>query len=168
MEHGPAHVTFYQREHPVAAGRGTFAGQEQEENRKHEDAGERDAERDQNTELSESARPGEHQRQKADRGSKRAKKNRFAKIFHRFAHGRGMILAVITRLLVTAENKDREIDSEPDEDRAEADGHHVELAENQEPGGQRDEAAEEQRNSHAEQWQPAAETGVKNSAHEKD
>ena len=96
------------------------AWEEQKENRHHENAGEGDAERDQDTELRKSARPRQHQGEKANRCRERPEENRLAQIFHGLADGGRMIFAVITRLLVAAENQDREIDSEADEDRAKA------------------------------------------------
>ena len=75
-----------------------------------------------------------------------------------------MIGPFIARLLVTAENQNREVDSEPDEDRAESDRHHVELVENQKTGGERDETTEQKRESHSKQRQPAMKTDEENCA----
>ena len=81
---------------------------------------------------------------------------------------RGMIGAFIARLLVTAENQNREIDSEPDQNRAESDRHHVEPVENQEADRERDQAAKQERNPHADQRQPAMEADIENSADQQD
>ena len=75
-----------------------------------------------------------------------------------------MIGSFIARLLVTAENQNRKINSEPDEDRAESDRDHIKLVENQKTGGERDKAAEQKRESHSKQRQPAMKTDVENCA----
>ena len=80
----------------------------------------------------------------------------------------GVVAAFVARLLVAAENQDREIDAEPNEDRAHPDRHHVELVENEEPDREGDEAAEEERKPHPEERKPAAETNKKNRADEQD
>jgi hypothetical protein len=112
------------------------ARQEEEKHRHHQDAREKNADRDQHTELRETGRIREQQREKTDRGRERAEEDRAAQIFYRDGDGGAVIVAVVTRLLVASENENREIDPESDEDGAEANRHHIELTENQQPGGE--------------------------------
>src|SRR5947208_561556 len=158
MKHRPPHIPFHERKHPIVPRRRTPAREKQKENGQHENSGERDAERDEDAELGKPPGTGQHQREKTDRGRERAEENGPAEALDRVAYRCRMIFAVVARLLVAAENEDGEIDSETNENRAEPDSHHVELAKNQETGGERDETAEQERNSHSEQGQPAAET----------
>ncbi len=82
----------------------------------------------------------------------------------RLAHGFRPLLALVARLLVAAINKDGEIDAQPDEDGAEADRDHVQFAEDENTGGESDQAAEKQRDAHAKEGEPAVKTGVENAA----
>ena len=166
MAHGPAHVILDHRKHPILPRRGTFPRQKKKEHRHHEDAGEGDAERDQNSELGESLRARQHQRHEADGRRQRAKENGFTQAFDRFADGRLMIDTFIARLLVTSENQNGKVDSQSDQDRAEPDGHHVELVENQQAGRERHQAAEQQGQTHPDERQPAMESDIKNSSHQ--
>ena len=75
------------------------------------------------------ARAGEEERKEADRRREGAEENRAAEFRDSFLDRRGVRGPFVPRLLVTAENQDREIHSQTDEDRAHPDCDHVELAE---------------------------------------
>src|SRR5215203_3432737 len=141
--HGPFHVVLHETENPIVALWMALVRQENEEDRDHEESGEEDADGDQNTELGEAGRAAQEQRQKADRGGKRAEKDVPPEILDRQRDRFRVIFAIVARLLITAENQNGEVDAETDEDRAKTDRHHVELAKNQESGRERDEAAKE-------------------------
>ena len=142
--------------------------QEEEEDRHHEEAGEENADRDQDSELREAGGAAQEQGEETNRGGESSEKNRASEILDRFADRAGVIAAVVPRLLITAENQDREIDSEPDENGAEADRDHVEFPKNQHPGGECDQTAKQERESHSEKRNPAPKTSVENSADQND
>src|SRR5205085_8016083 len=129
MEDGPADVIFHQGEHPVVAGRRTLARKKQEENSQHENTGERDAESYQDPELGEPARSSEHKSEKPNCRRERPEKNRLAESFDSLADSGRMILAIVARLLVAPKNQDREINPNPDENRAEPHRYHVQFKE---------------------------------------
>src|SRR4051794_675582 len=79
-----------------------------------------------------------------------------------------MLAAVIARLLITPKDKDREINSEPDQDRAKTDRDHVELAENENADRERDETTKQERESHAEERQPPIEAEPEDCAYQHD
>ena len=79
-----------------------------------------------------------------------------------------MIDAFIARLLVTAKNQNREVDSQPDQDRAESDRHHVEFMKNEEAGRERHQTAKQQGQAHPDERHPATEANVENAADEND
>jgi hypothetical protein len=142
VSHRPPHVAFHGAEHPVAVQRPARARDEQEEDREHEKPREKDADRDQDAELGKARRVAQEQREKADRRGERAEEDRAAEISNRLVDSCGVVEAVVACLLVATEDEDREVDAEADEDRAEADRHHVQLAEYQQPDRQRHDTAE--------------------------
>ena len=88
---------------------------------------------------------------KPDRGGEGAKEYRPSQFRHRGRDRLPVRLAVGARLLIAAENQDGKIDSEPDEDGAETDRDHVQLAEDEKADGQADQAGKQQGESHARQ-----------------
>ena len=64
-----------------------LARNEKKENRHHEQAGERNADRDQNAELREPGGAAQQQREKSDRRGQRAEENRAPEVCNRFGNG---------------------------------------------------------------------------------
>ncbi len=141
---------------------------EQKENARHEKSGDEDADRNQRAELGEAARVGEEEGEEADRGGERAEENGAAELGDRFCNRRGVLTPFVSRLLIAAEDQDGKIDTEADENGAHSDRHHVELVEDEETGGERDEATKEERKSHPHERQPATEANVENAADKED
>jgi len=127
-----------------------------------------DRDRDQRAELGEAARVGEEESEKSYRSGERAEENGAAELGDRFCNRRGVFNPFVPRLLIPAEDQDGKIHAEPNEDGAHSDRYHVELVEDEEPGGERDEAAKEERESHTHERQPATKAGVENSTDKED
>ena len=81
--------------------------------------------------MGETHRAAQDQRQKTNCCGKRAKKNRAAKFCHRCGDCLLILLAINARLLVAAEDQDREVDTKSDQNGAETDRDHAECPENQ-------------------------------------
>ena len=131
-EHAPD-IVFHERPRSNrAAADGERSRVKRKKTRHHEERGHEDADRDEHAELGEAGRAGEQEQgEEADRRGQGAEKNRAAEFRDGFLDRRGVRGPFVPRLLVTAENQNREVDPESDEDRAETDRDHVELAENE-------------------------------------
>src|SRR5262249_52449402 len=113
---------------------------EQKQDCAHEKSREKNPDCNQHAQLRETHRAAQNQREKTDCGSERAKEYRAAKLRHGSRNRLLIFLAVDSRLLITAENQNREIDAESNQDCAEPDRDHVESAEAKQPDRERDQA----------------------------
>src|SRR5439155_9429035 len=109
----------------------------------------------------------QNQSKKSYRGRERAEKNCASKFGHRRRNRLLIFLAVNSRLLIAAEDQDREIDAESDQDGAEADCNHAQSAEDKQSDRKRDEAGKQKRETHSEQRQPPSKADEENDSDEK-
>ena len=93
--------------------------------------------------MGETHRAAQDQRQKTNCCGKCAKKNRAAKFCHRRSDGLLIFLAIKSGLLVAAEDQDRKVDAESDQNRTETDRDHAQPSEDQQPGCKCDQTREQ-------------------------
>ena len=91
---------------------------EQEQNRAHEQAGHKNADGNERTELGKGHRATQHQSEKAYSCCERTKEHRAAEFCYRHNNGLLMWFAISARLQVASDDENREIHTEADKDRA--------------------------------------------------
>ena len=115
------------------------------QNRAHKKAGEENADCDQDTELRETHRPAQDEREKSDRGCKRTKKYGPAKFCNRRGNGTAMRLTIGPCLLIASKDEDREINAEANQNGAKTHAHHAELSKNEQAKRKRNQTREQER-----------------------
>ncbi len=147
--------------HPIVLRRLLSPAKKHKKERHHEQRSQADAECDEHAELREAARAAQEENQKARGCGESAEENAFRELIDR--RGDGLLLGEsgAAARLVAAVKEHAEIDAEPDEDRAAADGDAVELAENERSEGDGDERADREHADKGEQGTEAAKSQIK-------
>ena len=149
--------------------RRNFCADEGEEDRHHEQAGAEDAEGDEHAELREARGLAEQKTEERGGGGERAEDDAPALAAERGGDGALVVGAGFALALVDGVEHHAEIDAEADEDRAEADGDHVQLVKDERAEGDRDHAAKrEHRHDGAERADAAEAERRKTSGDEHD
>ena len=153
---------------PVVALAAEFLADESKEDRRHEQPGAQDAKRDEHPELGKAGGLAAQKAKKGRRGGKRAEEHALALAADGSGDGGLVIGAGFALPLVNRIEHHPEIHAESDQDRAQADGDHVQFAENDRAQGHGDHAAEREHGHDGEQRADAPEAEEKHRGHEHD
>src|SRR5207249_521961 len=109
-----------------------------------------------------------HQCEKTYCGRERAEENRAPEFCHRGGNGLLVWFSVGARLVIASDGENCEINTEPDENGAEADADHAEPSEKKLAGCQRNQTGEEKAKCRAYERQPSAKTYKEDRAYQHD
>src|SRR4029077_10780186 len=123
---------------------------------------------DQHTELRKAHGVTQHQGEKTYCCRKRAEENRPTKFCNRGGNGLLMRSSVGARLVIASDSENCEINTEPDENGAEADADHAEPSEYELPKRKRNQTREEKAQCRASERQPSAKTCKEKRAYQHD
>ncbi|MEI9893630.1 MAG: hypothetical protein WDN28_06950 [Chthoniobacter sp.] len=151
---------------PVVAFAPELLADEGEEDRGHEKPGDEDAESDQDAELREAGGLTAQKAQEGGGGGERAEKHALALAADGGGDRAFVIGARLAFPLVHGVEHHAEIDSEPDENRAKADGDHVQFAKDERAEGDGDHATKREDRHDGEQRPDAPEADEKDRGHE--
>ena len=110
----------------------------------------------------------QHQGEKTHRRRKRAEENRSSKFCHRGGNGLLMRFSVGARLVIASDGKNCEVNTEPDENGAEADADHAEPSEQELSKRKRNQTRQKKAKCRAYERQPSAKTCKEDRAYQHD
>src|SRR5712692_2364067 len=116
--HAPTHIFFHNLEKPIVLNRRLPRANEQKQNCAHEKSGKKNTNGDKNAELGEAERTAEHERDETNRGGERAEKDGASEFRDRCCDSSAVGLAIDARLLVAAEDENRKVNAQSNQDRA--------------------------------------------------
>ena len=105
----------------------------QKQNRTHQEPGYENADRNESAQLREGHRTTEYQGKKTDCRGERTEKNRSSKFCYRRRDCLPMWFSIGARLVIASDGKNREVDSQPDENCAKSNADHAEPTEKKLP-----------------------------------